>query len=425
MSGPVSRLRDLLARPVLANSAALIALRATNLLARLLILFAIARHVPPAAFGTVILVLSIAEIGKVLADFGLDTLAIREYSAPSPPARFAAGLAAAKLLLGATVYVGLAGWFAAGPTAQAVPGMIVGATVLTSLLVNYSLDFFQGRLRVARVLPAVLATNVLLTLAALVAVTRLGDLRAQVALFPLVEAVNGLVLLALLRREARRDGPPFAFGDVPALVRRSLPIAVTAVVIMTYSRLDVLVLSSRLDAASVGHYGMAFRLTEPFQLAAAAFALSVFSRFAARFQAPPVTGLRPLAARYLAATLAYGAATALALALLAPPLVRRFLPDYLPCVPVLRVLAGALVFRSLNATLAGILQGAGRFRLLTGIAVWNLALVYVLLGWLVGWLGARGAAFALLGAEAVNTVVQLAMVQRTIARQEGASRHAG
>lgn len=303
--------------------------------------------------------------------------------------------------------------------------MIVGATVLTSLLVNYSLDFFQGRLRVARVLPVVLVTNVVLTLVALVAVTRLTDLRAQVALFPLVEAVNGLVLLACLRRERPPDVPRFAFGDAPALARRSLPIAVTGIVIMIYSRLDVLVLSSRLDAAAVGHYGMAFRLTEPFQLAAAAFALSVFSRFSARFHAPPVTGLLALAVRYLVATLAYGVAVALALALVAPPLIHRLLPGYAPCVPVLRVLAGALVFRSLNATLAGIIQGAGRFRLLTGVAVWNLALVYVLLGWLVGWLGLQGAAFALLGAEAVNTVIQLAMVLRIIARQEGAPRHAG
>lgn len=85
MNGPRFRLRGLLARPVLANSVALVALRATNLLARLLLLFAIARQVTPTAFGTVVLVMSVAEIGKVLADFGLDTLAIREYSAAAPP----------------------------------------------------------------------------------------------------------------------------------------------------------------------------------------------------------------------------------------------------------------------------------------------------------------------------------------------------
>ena len=427
VSGRAGPLRALLDRPVLANSAALVALRATNLLARLLLLFAIAHQVPPAIFGLVVFALSVAEIGKVVADFGMDTLAIREYAAEpssSSHARFAASLAAAKLVFGAGVYAALAAWFAWTATReQAGLGIIVGATALTSLLVNFSLDFYQGRLRVARVLPPVLVSNAALTLVALLAVPRLHDLRAQAALFPAIEAVTGLVLLAWLRREDLLARPWLAFERVPDLVRHSLPIAATGIVIMIYSRLDVLVLSSRLDSRAVGHYGMAFRLTEPFQLAAAAFGLSVFSRFSTWFHAPHAGALRGSARRYLAATLGYGLATALALNLLAPPVIERLLPDYVPGLPVLRILSAALVFRSLNATLAGIIQGAGRFRLLTGIALWNLALVFALLCWLVDRYQAPGAALALLAAEAVNTAIQLGVVVRIVSEHERSVTH--
>jgi O-antigen/teichoic acid export membrane protein len=259
---------------------------------------------------------------------------------------------------------------------------------------------------------------VLMALAAVLLVPRLPDLRLQAALFPALELASGLALLLWLRREPLLARPWFAFDRVPALVGASLPIAITGIVIMLYSRLDVFVLSSRVGPAAVGHYGIAFRLTEPVQIAAAAFALSVFSRFAGWFRDPAVRSLRGPATRYVLATLGYGVATSLAIGLLAPPVIRAFFAEYAPAIPVLRVLAATLVFRSLNATLAAIIQGAGRFRLLTGIAVWNLVCVFALLTWFVGRFQAPGAAFALLAGEGLNSVIQLVVVARLVAQHE-------
>jgi O-antigen/teichoic acid export membrane protein len=417
--------RALLESPVVANSGALIALRATNLGARLLVLFLIARQVPAAAFGLVVYAVSIAEIAKVIADFGMDTLAIREYAAQRDSAahgRFAASLGAAKVAFGAVVYLALIGYFALTQSSeQAALGFIVGGTVATALLANFSIDYFQARLRIGRVLIPVLATNVALTLAAAWLLPRIHDLRIQAAFFPALEGATGLVLLASLRRETPLGGPRLAFDRVAELARRSLPLAVTAIVIMAYSRMDVLVLSSRLDSAAVGYYGIAFRMTEPFQIAAAAFGLSVFSRFSSWFQEPQTASVRGAATRYLLATLGYGVATAGGLSVIAPLVIERALPGYTPAIPILRILAAALVFRTLNATLAGIIQGAGRFRLLTLIATWNLALVLGLLLWLVNRLQAPGAALALLIAEGVNSGIQLGVVALIVARPRRAT----
>ena len=419
-------LRSLAKSPLFGNMVALVGLRATNLAARLVLLFLIARELPPAEFGLIVFALSVAEIAKVLADFGLDTLAIRTYAPPADHARFAAALAGAKVAFGILTYAGLALWFAlARPPEQAVIGWIVGLTIFTGLLAGYSIDWFQARLRVGRVLAPVVIANLVLALAAIVLVPRLTDLRAQAALFPLFEGVIALLLWVVFQGERVTRGWAIAFEQVPELVRAALPIAATAIVIMVYSRLDVLMLSSRLGAEAVGHYGVAFRFTEPVQMAAAAFGLSVFSRFSAWFQHPSSETLRSAAGRYVGYTLAYGLTAAALLALLAQPLIARFLPDYLPAVPVLRILAAALVFRSLNATLAGILQGAGQFRALGGMALWNLCWMWIWLRLLVPGLGAAGAALAVLIVEGVNSLIQGFMVARVVSlpgRQAHAAR---
>lgn len=422
-------LRALLARPVLANSMAVVALRATNLAARLSLLFVIARLIPPVEFGMVVYALSIVEIAKVVSDFGMDTLAIREYAVGRDAAartHFAASLAAAKTVFGVVVYGVLAAYFVVTRSpAQAQLGLLLGLSTFTALLINFSLDHFQARLHVLRVLPQVMLVNLVLTVAAILVLPRLPDLHSRVLCFPLIEVAGGLVLLAALRQEGLLGRPVFRFGEVLALTQRSLPIAITGIVIMLYSRLDVLVLSSRLGEAAVGYYGIAFRLTEPFQLAAAAFGMSVFSRFSAVFQSEPASSLRPLAVRYAMPTLGYGLASALAVGVLAPVLVARWLPAYAEAMPILRVLAGALVFRTMNATLAGMLQGAGRFRLLTGLAVWNLVLTFGLLTLLVPRFGAPGAAWASLLGEAFNMLLHGVLIIRTISLRERAMAHAG
>lgn len=424
----VAPLRMLRERPLLANTAALVAMRATNLAARLALLFLLARHVDPASFGLVVFALSVAEIAKVVADFGMDTLAIREYAIERPPGhwtRFAASLAGAKLVFGLVVYAALAGWLLATRSrAQAELGLVVGLTALTALAINFAIDWYQARLRVGRVIVPVVASNVALVALAALLVPRLPGLHVLAALFPAFELVNGLVLLAALRAEGLVGRPAIAFDRLGDLVRGALPIAATGVLIMVYSRLDVLVLSSRLDAAAVGLYGVAFRLTEPVQMAAAAFGLSVLSRFAAWFHAPAGVSLRAAALRYALFTLAVGAAAAAVLAIAAPPLVARFLPAYADAGPILRVLAASLVFRSLNATLAGILQGAGRFRLLTGIALWNVAATWACLQWFVPREGALGAALALLSVEGVNSLLQAGMVARVVAAHGRSQAHA-
>lgn len=401
---------------VLGNGLALVVLRAGNLVTRLVLSFVLARDLPTATFGAIVLALSVAEVGKVVADFGMDTIAIREYAASreSSPGRFASTLALGKWLGGLIVCTALVvGWVASGEAADPWIGIVLALTVPASLLSNHALDWFQARLRVAPLVVPVTIVNACSIVVAWWVVPHLPGPRMQVLCFPAFELAIGLVLAGAFARE--RAGARFEWptrGEVHALVRRSAPVALTAIVIMLYSRLDVLVLARLLPAESVARYGLAFRLTEPFQIVAAAFGLSVLSRFARAFAEPgPVAAL---ALRHVGWLVGYGIGVAVLLLVFAPPLVERLLPDYAPALPVLRVLAVALAVRSLNAALAGILQGAGRFRLLTGFAFWNLLVIGVLLHVLVGAYGVVGAALALLVGEVLNSLVQGVAVFGTV-----------
>src|SRR5689334_427044 len=114
MSKPVTLSARLPAsRPVLANTTALMLLRGSNLAVRLGLLFLIARAVQPAEFGRLVLALSAAEVCKVLADFGMDTLAIREYALAADRAAvsgFAGSFAGCRVVCAALVQSGLIGW---------------------------------------------------------------------------------------------------------------------------------------------------------------------------------------------------------------------------------------------------------------------------------------------------------------------------
>ena len=427
MSRPAAIARGPAVRPVLANTAALVVLRGSNLAVRLGLLFLIARAVQPPEFGRLVLALSVAEVCKVVADFGMDTLAIREYALAADRAAvsvFAGSFAWCRVACAAVVQTGLITWFlVTQPPATALVGVALSFSVWTSLLQGFSLDWFQARLRAGHALWPVLAANLAGGALAALAVIRVPGLQAKALALPALELLVGAVLLLALRRE---EG--WAFGrptseSMRALFRASVPVAATAILVMLYSRLDVLVMADRLPAADLGRYGIAVRLTEPFQIAAAVFGLSVYSRFVPWFKpdpdahdAPPAGSLRAAALRYVAGTLVYGVVVAMTLYAFAPSALTRFLPAYISAVPLVRLLAGVLVFRSLNATMAGMVQAAGHFRALTLLAVWSLVSVFALLLFFVSRDGAEGAALALLLGEGVGTLILMVGVARIVTK---------
>ena len=237
-----------------------------------------------------------------------------------------------------------------------------------------------------------------------------------IAILPISEAICVLILSRYFNHDLGFAKARVRLTAILALLRSSLPVAGTSIISMLYTRLDVLILSVFFDVAIIGYYGIAFRITEPFQLVTAALTASMYSHLSATL-AIGRQDTRRIVRRYGVGTVAYGLTSCVLLVVFAPIIIRWQLPSYIPAIPILYLLAIAVVFRTLNASLTSVIYAYGRFVWITAAATWNLFLIGVLLWVLVPQLGVLGAPLALLIGEVANTLIQTLMVRRLLARE--------
>ena len=415
----LSRVINAARHPVSSNTTAIIFVRGSTIGTRLLVLFVIARYVSPAEFGVVAYMLTVTEIAKVIADFGVDTYAIRTFAITKPDQQqaFARLVAVTKLLMGTAGYVILVAFFFLQVRPEAGLGATIGLLVLTGLWANLYIDYFQARLKVSMIVIPVMLNNVATIAAVALLFAVHPSVFMAVAVLPLAEAVNAWVLSRLFERELGLGRQHIPLAQVGNLLKHTLPLAATLIISMLYTRLDVLVLAAFFSATIVGFYGIAFRITEPFQLMAGAFVQSSYS-YLSRALASGRQDVPRVAVRYGLGMLTYGALVCLSLEVFAPLVIQFALPDYVSAIPILRILGLALVFRSINAYLTSVLYAYGYFKWVTAVTTWNLfAVAGLLYAFLPVW-GAIGAASALLLAEALNTVIQAIMTRQAFHRSE-------
>ena len=87
-------------------------------------------------------------------------------------------------------------------------------------------------------------------------------------------------------------------------------------------------------------------------------------------------------------------------------LLERFFPQYLAAYPILVVLVFVLAARTINVSLTALLNSRAKYLLMAKLSALNLAANIFLVLLLVPKLGALGAAWAALGTESVNTLLQ-------------------
>jgi O-antigen/teichoic acid export membrane protein len=397
---------------IFSNSIAVLLLRGTTIFTRIAALFVIAKLTNSQAFGMVSIAVALAEIGKVVADFGTDTLSLKEYAIDSDPGKlqvFAGTVAKTKLLCCLVVYTALATYFlVVEPLPNALIGMVAGLLLITTSASNFSINYFQARLRIPEILWPIIANNALALCLVALALSLYPSALLGVAILPAAEAVNALILYKYFNKNVRLGKAQQI--DVWALMQRGLPIAISIIIVAVYTRLDVIVLEKFFDKSIVGEYGIAFRCTEPFQLVTSAFAITAYSHLSAILDKRKFAEANKFILKYGAMIFSYGLGICLVLLLVAPPLIQAFLPQYQNSIPILRILAAAIVFRTPTASLTCMIQAYGHYRWITYVSVWNLGFIAVMLAILVPRMSSIGAAYSLLIGEVVNVLIQGSML---------------
>ncbi|CAK0781285.1 membrane hypothetical protein [Gammaproteobacteria bacterium] len=404
---------------VLSNSLAVLVVRGTTILLRLIIVFVIAGFATPNEFGRVAYSIAIAEIARVVADFGIDTLSIREFSIlrmESERQIYASAVAITKLILGVIIYLLFLVFFLLTRREVTIDiEAISGLLILTGLGNNLFFNYFQACLGVTKIVFPVFVNGVVMTILVVIVFLLKPNIFLMLSLLPFSELVNFCMLSRFFRKEIRFVKEGLYFENISRLLKRGFPIAITTVCVVFYTRLDVVILSYYFDATTVGYYGIAYRMTEPVQFIAGAFSVSIYSHISTSL-VNKCHDLRELMRRYIFGTLIYGMISCLLLVVFAPIIIKELFPGYIPAIPVLQVLAMALIFRTLNNSLTAIIQAHGYFTKITIVAIWNLVLIGTILWFCVPRMGAVGAAVALLVGEIVNTILQLYITKRIITK---------
>jgi O-antigen/teichoic acid export membrane protein len=409
-------LRTLTGGAVAQNSIATLIVRGSVVAVRVVVLYFVARRSEVEVFGYIGIALSLAEIGKVVADFGLDTLSVREYALAGPSVRRSELIrlvAANKVVLGILIALMLAALLLIQ-----VPGNLF-ATTLVVLAVGFgaqwsswSISFFQADMRMAKLVPKAVFTSV--TISALLTVVLLleAPLIYLVALIPLHEAVNAWLFSRGMLMENRHHGVhiSLSIGKSIALLKRGAPIAAASILAIMYGRFDVLGLSMLSNQEQVGLYNIAARVTEPVIFVASAVTMSTYGLLAKRLNGN-AGDTRKLITLMLLGMVIIGLLFGILAAGVGSWAFGGPLSEYSNAQYALWALAASLAFRTVSMALSTIAYAQGRSTIITRVALANFVVILVLSLSLARPLGATGAALAVLVGEAFNAVLQLVMVK--------------
>lgn len=366
------------------------------------------------AFG---LLVSQLDVLRATTNFGLDTAALRWMSLPgAAPARVLAKLLRIRLGLASlgVAAMGLKCLLAADDVNRWAP-LVLATGLLASGATGSMVARVQAAHQAHRLIGAQLVTGALqLALALLLARSGAG-VTAFCVLMAVSDYVNAGAVAwfsrSLLVKEAAQAS---AVMPARAMLSEALPLALVEFAVIAYGRLGVFLVEANAGKVALGQLYAAMKVNDQFLILSGAFATSALPVMAQLAHAGPRDGLVRSLRKYAGLALGLSMAFIAGVALFAEPVVLRWKPEYAGAVGPARVLAVAAAFMFQNGVLTTALNAMGRFRWVAACAAVNLVVYAIAGSWLVPLHGAVGAAEATLVTEAVNTLVQLAMVSRAL-----------
>ena len=330
------------------NALSLGALQAGGSLATMALAAVLTRRVGLAGLNRVLLALTVEAIAVSIVDLGLNTYLTRELARAPDEAESLLGLALPLKLLASVAVAALtatAVGAAFGPARWGIIALAVAALPCEAFLLTV-IAWLKSRQEMHTSSAAQLAVRWLFVAGGIACLLAGWDERAVVACWSLASVAGAAWAWAWLRREGVRPRWRLSYAADGALLRESLPFAVTGIAVMLFRRVDLLLLSLfRADAES-GAYGAAHRLFEVLTLAPAVVLDALFPEMARRSAAE--AGRAALLQAYRLAqrlVLALAGLVMIATLMLAPLLIRVvYGPDALASdgVLLLRLLALAL-----------------------------------------------------------------------------------
>jgi O-antigen/teichoic acid export membrane protein len=385
---------------------------------RILCIFVLAKTSPKEFFGLISFAVSTAEIFKVLADLGIDTFSIREFSISNDQKHksiLSTNFAAIKFLFGSIATIILIALAIVNGQHDIFTYIITIVLTWTALLINLPINFFHSASRTKELLLPLIGTFI--ASISVVGFLWFNQIHFTIiaACLPLYELLSVLVLYAFLGKEVRLKFNNFSITLAKNILRKSLPVAITMIMATIYTRLDMLALNYWSNKIEMANYGIAYRVTEPFLFVGAAFSISVYS-YMSNMLASASSRQKVVKSiiKNLSLALAYSAIAFLISFFLTPLSFQLFLKEYTTAIPVIQILSVAMVFRVMNTALTSIIQAYGYYTLITWIATGNLFLAAIMIILASAHLNAISVSMILCATEIVNTGLQCGVLWKSL-----------
>lgn len=392
---------------ILGNSILTALIRGSSFGVRIFALLISAHYSEPAYFGTIALFFTIAEIGRLVADFGIDTYTMREYASHRNKqvlehtigsaicAKMILGLLVAGLSLGAM-------WYLRGSNLSLILPFTL--MVLSPLVMNLPINFFIAKMRGKHITVFVLATGLVSLLVFYFIFSFCGSPQAAFFVIPAIETSVGVILIfkvPVIRRSLKK----MHFSSMVDLLKMTLPIAIATILGIAYGRMDVFFLEKFRSAEELGLYAFSIRLVEPFQFIAGALAVNAYGHIASSLKKSLNESVL-VNSRYRKVMAIYAICAFVLVLLMANIFLTTWFEKYSVTRWMLNIAGLILLFKCGNLITTSGIQAHGKYKFITSIAVWNFCFLVVAMLVLVPKIGAYGALASILLMESINFLLQ-------------------
>lgn len=333
------------ARKVAKNAGIIIAGKIIGGLIRLVTAIFLVRYLGASNFGIYSFVFAYLGFFIIIADLGIDRVLIREISRDRAKAdRFIGNAIIMKIILSvfALALACLIISFLHYPFSTKLFTYVASLSFLLSFKSLYAL-IFQVNLR----MEYPILVSIFSSLLGLALFLYLIFLKASLLWFIIAMIINILPGTFLIRHLSRRFVRPrfkIDFGIWKYLLKESWPLALIAVFVMIYHRIDQLMLFQMKGAQAVGFYSAAVRLPEALIMFPSAFMISVFPLMSRYFKTSgkSLTRIYTLSFKYMLMLII---PIAMGTTLLSRPMISLIYGErFLPSAPALSILIWSEIF---------------------------------------------------------------------------------
>ncbi len=398
--------------PLIKNTGSTIIIRGLSGITRVFILLLITRQFGPVEFGRLVLVLSVTEIFKVMADIGLDTIAIRRLSMHRRlSVKIMDVVLTLKLITASAGYLLaiIVFWTFYRSMNGVMLLSICALSIYTNLIINSLSSYFQAILKISDIIGATIigtTSYIILTLLCLYH-------HLSIEMFALAIPASEMVTLVLTFRKYNAIQPirvRFNMRIAISLLRESIPAGLSALIVVIYLRLDNVMIGKLIGEQGVGEYSAAYRLTEPILLVFSSLSISLYASLSKYRTAPDLSAAKSFFAQLLRPVIIAGILFSILFYIFSGPLASFFPNSYKSTALVLEILSWSILFKAINPQLTAFITSRGKYRLMMIMSLSNLVVNIAANLILIPSYQVRGAAAAVVITEGFNTMVQSAGV---------------